>query len=70
VLQAVASVSIDGATVEDVETILNANTPDLSTFIDSDLELVRADIFNSIGACSFDEPREDLRTMGFLKELK
>jgi len=70
VLQAAAAVSIEGATVEEVETILNTNTPDLSTFSDSDLELVRADIFNSLGACSFDDPRKDLRTMGFLKELK
>ena len=70
VLQAVTAVSIDGATVEEVGTILNAKVPDLSTFSDSDLELVRADIFNSLGSCSFTEAREDLCTMGFLKELK
>jgi hypothetical protein len=68
VLQATASASVLGSSVEEVEAILVSDTPDLSAFTEEQLEQVRAELFNSLGTCSFNEPREDLRTMGMLKE--
>lgn len=68
VLQATVAASIDGVDVEDVETILSMETPDFSSFSDAALEQVRAELFNSLGSCSFDEPLKDLRRMGLLKE--
>ncbi len=70
VLQATAAASIHNATVEEVENILNASEPVFSAFTESQLEQVRAELFNSLGTCSFDDPREDLRKMGLLKETK
>ena len=67
-LHATAAATIDGATVEEVEKILNLETPDFTSFSDKDIEHVRAELFNSFGSCSFDDPRADLRTMGLLKE--
>ena len=61
VLQATAAASIHNATVEEVENILNASEPVFSAFTESQLEQVRAELFNSLGTCSFDDPREDLR---------
>ncbi len=68
VLQATASASVLGSSVEEVEAILLADTPDLSAFTEEQLEQVRAELFNSLGSCSFKEAREDLRTMGMLKD--
>ena len=70
VLQASAAVSTRDASVEEVEQILLCDTPDLSLFSETELEQVRAELFNSLGSCSFDGPRTDLRTMGLLKESK
>ncbi len=69
VLQATAAASVGNATVGEVEQILNAPTPDFSEFTEFQLEQVRAELFNSLGTCSFDDPRIDLRGMGFLKDL-
>lgn len=70
VLQATAAASVHGACVEEVEQILLAPTPDFSSFNEAQLEQVRAELFNSLGTCSFDDPRVDLRSMGLLKESK
>ena len=70
VLQATAAASVHEASVAEVEEILTLPTPDVSMFSDRELEQVRAELFNSIGACSFDDPRKDLREMGLLKESK
>ena len=70
VLQATAAASVNEASVEAVEDILCAPTPDFSMFDETQLEKVRAELFNSLGACSFDEPCVDLRSMGLLKDLK
>jgi hypothetical protein len=70
VLQATAAASLREASVEQVEQILLCDTPDFSTFDESELEQVRAELFNSVGSCSFDDPRSDLRNMGLLKEAK
>jgi hypothetical protein len=68
VLQATAAASVGNASLEEVEQILNAHTPDFSQFTENQLEKVRAELFNSLGTCSFDDPREDLRGMGLLKD--
>jgi len=68
VLQATVAASIDGVKVEEVETILNMETPDFTSFSDTALEKVRAELFNSLGSCSIVEPLKDLRRMGLLKE--
>ena len=68
VLQATAAASVGSASVKEVECILNAPTPDFSEFSESQLEQVRTELFSSFGTCSFDDPREDLRRMGLLKE--
>ena len=70
VLQATAAASVHDASVEEVEQILLAPAPDFSAFNETQLELVRAELFNSLGTCSFDDPRKDLRSMGLLKESK
>jgi hypothetical protein len=70
VLQATAAAHIQNANIEEVENILNAPNPDFSTFTESQLEQVRAELFNSLGTCSFDDPRQDLRKMGLLKESR
>jgi hypothetical protein len=70
VLQATAAASIHDATVGEVENILNAVEPDFSPFTEIQLEQVRAELFNSLGTCSFDDPRNDLRKMGLLKESR
>ena len=56
------------ASVEEVDQILNAPVPEFSEFTECQLEQVRAELFNSLGTCSFDDPREDLRGMGLLKD--
>ena len=58
------------ANVDDVESILMNESPDFSMFSENELEQVRAELFNSLGTCSFDEPRVDLRRMGLLKETE
>ena len=68
VLQATAAASMLEASVKEVEQILRAEMPDLSMFTEEQLEQVRAELFNSLGTCSFDEPRVDLRNMGMLKD--
>ena len=68
VLQATAAVSVHDANVNEVESILMSEFPDFSMFTEKELEHVRAELFNSLGTCSFDEPRVDLRKMGLLKE--
>jgi hypothetical protein len=68
VLQATAAASIGNANVEEVEQILTATSVDFSAYSEPQLEQVRAELFNSLGACSFDDPRKDLRSMGLLKE--
>ena len=68
VLHAAAAASFNDASLDEVEQILNAQTPDCSLFSESQLEQVRAELFNSMGSCSFDDPRVDLRGMGLLKE--
>jgi len=68
VLQATASASLKESSVEEVEQILLSTSLDFSSFDEKELEQVRAELFNSVGSCSFDEPREDLRNMGLLKE--
>ena len=68
VLQATAAASIGNANVEEVEEILSATSVDFSAYSEPQLEQVRAELFNSLGACSFDDPRKDLRSMGLLKE--
>jgi len=68
VLQATAAASIGNANVEEVEQILTASSVDFSAYSEPQLEQVRAELFNSLGACSFDDPRKDLRSMGLLKE--
>ncbi|MDG1137548.1 MAG: hypothetical protein P8N28_04720, partial [Phycisphaerales bacterium] len=68
VLHAAASAGLHEASVEDVEKILLSDAPDISAFSETELEQVRAELFNSVGSCSFDDPRIDLRTMGLLKE--
>ena len=68
VLQASASASIREASLDEVEEILLSDTTDLATFSEAELEQVRAELFNSLGSCSFDDPRIDLRNMGLLKE--
>jgi len=70
VLQATASAFCQNADVEEVTNILTSDTTDFSEFDQSDLEQVRAELFNSVGSCSFDEPREDLRKLGLLKEIQ
>jgi hypothetical protein len=70
VLQATAAASIGNANVEEVEEILTATSVDFSAYSEPQLEQVRAELFNSLGACSFDDPRKDLRSMGLLKETK
>ncbi|MBC8203781.1 MAG: hypothetical protein H8E91_08130 [Planctomycetes bacterium] len=70
VLQATAAASIHNATVGEVENILNGSEPNLSAFKESQLEQIRAELFNSLGTCSFEEPRNDLRKMGLLKESR
>jgi len=70
VLQATAAVSVHDANVDDVESILMNESPDFSMFSENELEQVRAELFNSLGTCSFDEPRVDLRRMGLLKEIE
>ena len=69
VLQATVAASVDGASVEEVEQILTLDTVDFSKYSEQDLEQVRAELFNSVGTCSFDEPRVDLRNMELLKDL-
>ena len=68
VLQATAAASSGNANVEEVEQILTATSVDFSAYSEPQLEQVRAELFNSFGACSFDDPRKDLRSMGLLKE--
>ncbi len=68
VLQAAACASVHDVSVEEVERILLCSTPDLSSFSELELEQVRAELFNSVGSCSFDDPRRELRNMGLLKE--
>ncbi len=68
VLHATAAASVGNASVEEVEQILNTPFPDFSEFTECQLEQVRAELFNSLGTCSFDDPREDLRGMGLLKD--
>ena len=68
VLQASASASVLNASVEKIEEILLLEKPDLSMFTEGQLEQVRAELFHSLGTCSFDEPRGDLRRIGMLKE--
>ena len=68
ILQATAAASLHEASVEEVEQIVLSKSPDLSSFNETELEQVRAELFNSVGACSFDDPRKDLRNMGLLKE--
>jgi hypothetical protein len=68
VFQATAAASIGNANVEEVEQILTATSVDFSAYSEPQLEQVRAELFNSLGACSFDDPRKDLRSMGLLKE--
>jgi len=70
VLQATAAASIENRSVSEVETILTMESPDFSSFSDTNLEQVRAELFNSVGSCSFDDPRTELRKMGLLKESK
>jgi len=67
VLQATAA-SVREANLAEVEQILLSDTPDLATYSETELEQVRAELFNSVGSCSFDDPRTDLRNMGLLKE--
>ena len=69
VLQATAAASLHEASTEEVEQILLLDAPDLSSFSETQIEQVRAELFNSFGSCSFDEPRQDLRTMGLLKDI-
>jgi hypothetical protein len=69
VLQATAAASLHEASAEEVEQILLLDAPDLSSFSETQIEQVRAELFNSFGSCSFDEPRQDLRTMGLLKDI-
>jgi hypothetical protein len=68
VLQGTAAASLREASIEEVEQILLSDTPDLTPFNKTELEQVRAELFNSLGSCSFDDPRVDLRNMGLLKE--
>lgn len=68
VLHATAAARFNDASVEEVEQILHAQTSDCLLFSESQLEQVRAELFNSLGSCSFDDPRDDLRSMGLLKE--
>ena len=70
VLQATAAASIHDATVLEVENILNGSEPNFTACKESQLEQVRAELFNSLGTCSFDDPRKDLRKMGLLKESR
>lgn len=69
VLQATVAASVEGTSVEEVEHILTLDTVDFSNYSEQQLEQVRAELFNSVGTCSFDDPREDLRNMEFIKEL-
>jgi hypothetical protein len=68
VLEGAAAASMRDASIEEVEKILLSDTPDLSMYNETELEQVRAELFNSLGSCSFDDPRVDLRNMGLLKE--
>ncbi|MDP6541824.1 MAG: hypothetical protein QGF07_03470 [Phycisphaerales bacterium] len=68
VLQATIAASVDCANIEEVEQVLTLETVDFSSYSESQLEQVRAELFNSLGACSFDDPRVDLRNMELLKE--
>ncbi len=68
ILQSAAFASTNDCNVGDIIEILLCDTPDLSSFSEEQLEQVRAELFNSIGSCSFDEARTDLRLMGMLKE--
>jgi hypothetical protein len=68
VLHATASASIREASIAELEQILLGDSPDFSTLSEAELEQVRAELFNSIGSCSFDDLRADLRTLGLLKE--
>ncbi len=68
VLHATASASVREASVAEVEQLLLKETPDFAEFSEQELEQIRAELFNSLGTCSFDDPRTDLRTMGLLKE--
>ncbi len=68
ILQSAAFASTNDCNVGDIMEILLCDTPDLSSFSEGQLEQVRAELFNSIGSCSFNEARSDLRLMGMLKE--
>jgi len=68
VLQASASASLQEVSVDEVEELLLRDTPDVSSFSETELEKIRAELFNSLGSCSFDDPRAGLRTLGLLKE--
>lgn len=68
VLHATAAASIENKSVSDLENILTMESPDFTSFSDTNLEQVRAELFNSVGSCSFDDPRTDLRSMGLLKD--
>ena len=58
------------ATEADVEAQLNLQIVELSEFTEEEIATARSEVFCSIGSCSFEEPVEDLRSMGILKEPK
>ncbi len=63
----IASMKQD-ATESDVESLLTCKEIDLSQFTEEEIAKARSEIFCSIGSCSFEEPIQDLRSMGILKE--
>ena len=56
------------ATEADVESLLTMEAVELSDFTEEEIAHVRSEVFCAIGSCSFEEPVEDLRSMGILKE--
>jgi len=70
VFNATAAARFDDATEEELVTILEAPKVDMEWCSDEFVEQTRAQLFCSFGSCSFDDARDDLRTMNLLKESK
>ena len=68
VLAAATASKCKEATVSMVEQILLTEHIELSMFTEEELAETRAEVFCSVGSCSFDDPRVDLRALGLLKE--
>lgn len=69
VLLAAAAARFRDATQDEVAALLAAEDLEegwLDAWEPQELAVVRAELFCSLGACSFDEPREDLQALGLL----